>query len=109
MFLLGEEVIAVVIMLATAYCSCASCCAPYDDGITAMGTEVEEGRTIAGPPEWPLGTKVYIEGMGVYTVEDRGGAIKGNRIDVFMDCHNRALQFGRRRERVWILEWGKKK
>jgi len=109
MFLLGEEVLAVVMMLATAYCPCASCCAPYDDGITAMGTEVTEGRTIAGPPEWPLGTEVYIEGRGVYTVEDRGAAIQGNRIDIYMDCHDDALRFGRRNKRIWILKWGKEK
>ena len=35
-----------------------------------------------------VGTKVYIEGLGVRTVEDRGGAIKGNRVDVFVSTHS---------------------
>ena len=51
------------------------------------------GRTIAAPPEIPFGTKISINGH-IYTVEDRGGAIKGNRIDIYFESHQEALDFG---------------
>lgn len=76
----------------TAYCGCAKCCGKTD-GITASGTKVTAGRTIAAPPEIPFGTKISINGH-IYTVEDRGGAIKGNRIDIYFETHQAALDFG---------------
>ena len=75
----------------TGYCACRSCCGKSPSnpayGITAMGTRATEGRTIAMDKRFAFGTKVYIEGLGVRTVEDRGGAIKGNRIDVYSNTH----------------------
>jgi 3D (Asp-Asp-Asp) domain-containing protein len=76
----------------TAYCGCAKCCGKTD-GITASGTHVTAGRTIAAPKEIPFGTQIIINGH-TYTVEDRGGAIKGNRIDIYFDTHEEALKFG---------------
>lgn len=76
----------------TAYCGCAKCCGKTD-GITASGTHVTAGRTIAAPPEIPFGTKLIINGH-TYTVEDRGGAIKGKRIDIYFESHQEALDFG---------------
>lgn len=76
----------------TAYCGCAKCCGKTD-GITASGTHVTAGRTIAAPPEIPFGTKISINGH-IYTVEDRGGAIKGKRIDIYFNTHQAALDFG---------------
>lgn len=76
----------------TAYCGCAKCCGKTD-GITASGTHVTAGRTIAAPPEIPFGTKLMINGH-IYTVEDRGGAIKGNRIDIYFESHEEAERFG---------------
>lgn len=76
----------------TAYCSCAKCCGKTD-GITASGTHVTAGRTIAAPKTFAFGTKIMINGH-VYTVEDRGGAIKGNRIDIYFNTHEEALKFG---------------
>jgi 3D (Asp-Asp-Asp) domain-containing protein len=69
----------------TAYCSCAKCCGKTD-GITASGTHVTAGRTIAAPKIFAFGTKIMRNGH-VYTVEDRGGAIQGNRIDIYFDTH----------------------
>lgn len=76
----------------TAYCGCAKCC-DKTDGITASGTHVTAGRTIAAPREIPFGTKIVINGH-TYTVEDRGGAIKGNRIDIYFNSHEEALDYG---------------
>lgn len=95
----------IALVVATAYCACPICCAPHADGITAMGTTPREGHTIAGPPHWPLGTEVLIEDKR-YVVEDRGGAITGNRIDIYFEDHDDALRFGRREIEVQIMSWG---
>jgi 3D (Asp-Asp-Asp) domain-containing protein len=75
-------------------------------GITASGKKVKEHHTIATDPSViPLGTKVYIEGIGIRTAEDTGGAIVGNRIDVYMDDLAAAIKFGVKRGiKVYILE-----
>lgn len=85
----------------TAYCSCAYCCGKTD-GITASGTHATANRTIAAPSTFAFGTKVVINGI-TYTVEDRGGAIQGNRIDIYMDSHAEALQWGVRYLDVQVL------
>lgn len=78
----------------TAYCPCPQCCGQWADGITFTGTTATAGRTIAVDPNViPLGSTVYINGQA-YIAEDIGGAIKGNRIDVFFPAHDEALQFG---------------
>jgi len=76
----------------TAYCSCAKCCGK-SNGITACGKKAKAGRTIAAPRGFAFGTKLSINGK-TYVVEDRGGAIKGNRIDVYMNSHSQALAWG---------------
>ena len=95
---------------ATAYCECEICCGRWaidrPGGIvyTASGAIAKAGVTIAA--DWdvmPKGTQVYIEGIGSRTVQDRGGAIKGNIIDIYFDTHEEALQFGRQEVRLYIL------
>lgn len=82
------------------YCDCERCTLD-GDGITATGTQATEGRTIAVDPEViPYGTMVVIDGH-TYIAEDCGGAIKGNRIDIFMDSHEEALQAGVRTVEVF--------
>lgn len=77
----------------TAYCACAKCCGK-SDGITASGTRATQGRTIAADPRYyPYGTKIILNGR-TYIVEDCGGAIKGNRIDLYFDSHQDALNWG---------------
>lgn len=76
----------------TAYCSCAKCCGKTT-GRTASGTQATAGRTVAAPAKFAFGTKLNIGGH-VYTVEDRGGAITGNRIDIYVSSHSAALQWG---------------
>lgn len=64
-------------------------------GITTSGEPAKEGITIAAPLEIPFGTQIYIPELDhVYTVTDRGGAIKGNRLDIFMNSKASALAFG---------------
>nr|WP_274648398.1 3D domain-containing protein [Paenibacillus humicola] len=67
-------------------------------GVTASGTHVEEGRTIAVDPDViPLGWWVYIEGIGFRRAEDTGSAIKGSKIDVYFENESYANKFGRKR------------
>lgn len=76
----------------TAYCSCSKCCGKKT-GITASGTRATSGRTVAASGQFAFGTKLIINGKE-YTVEDRGGAIQGNKIDIYMDSHAEALAWG---------------
>lgn len=76
----------------TAYCPCAKCCGKTN-GRTAAGTKATAGRTVAASSQFAFGTQLNIGGH-VYTVEDRGGAIKGNKIDIFVNSHAEALQWG---------------
>lgn len=93
-------------VIATAYCNSPICInvAKWNDGITATGT-VATTQTIAVDPKViALGSIVYIEGMGWYKAEDKGGAIKGNRIDIFMGDYKKAREFGRKKVRVKVYE-----
>lgn len=76
----------------TAYCACSKCCGK-ETGYTASGTKATAGRTIAASSQFSFGTKLIINGHE-YTVEDRGGAIQGNKIDIYMNSHAEALAWG---------------
>lgn len=87
----------------TFYCPCATC-----NGVagakTASGTTPTEGRTIAVDSSIiPLGSRVYIDGYGVFIAEDTGGAIKNNKIDVFLSSHSRCYDLGVKYANVYLL------
>ena len=92
---------AVVIMNVSAYCPCEICCGKWADGITASGKPAR-GHICAAPPEYPFGTVMDVEGYGEYVVEDRGGAIKGNKLDLLFEDHQAAKEFGRKGLKVRI-------
>lgn len=79
-------------------------------GITASGTQARPGVVAVDPSVIPLGTKLYIQSLdgskdyGFAVAEDTGGAIKANRIDLFFEDHSKALKFGRRKVKVYILD-----
>jgi len=77
----------------TGYCPCSKCCGKYASGYTSAGTKATAGRTIAASSQFSFGTKLSING-NTYTVEDRGGAIKGNKIDIYFNTHAEALAWG---------------
>lgn len=89
----------------TAYCTCRVCCGVYSGGNrTASGTVPTSNRTIAVDTSViPFRTKVVINGQ-VYVAEDRGGAIKGKRIDMFFMTHKEALRWGRRTMEVYMAD-----
>lgn len=74
---------------------------PY---VTATGARTMPGRTIAvDPAVIPMGARVYIPGVGVRVAEDRGGLIRGNRLDLCMSSRAAALDYGKRRVMaVWL-------
>lgn len=79
-------------------------------GITASGNKVEVWNTVAMDKSIPFGTKIYIPyfddkpNKGIFTVHDRGGLIKSNNIDIYMEDLSDALKFGRRELEVYILK-----
>lgn len=85
----------------TAYCPCSKCCGKTN-GRTASGTTATAGRTVAASSKFAFGTKLNIGGH-VYTVEDRGGAINGNKIDIFVNSHAEALAWGVRYLNVSVV------
>lgn len=108
-------------MLTTGYCPCRECCdwhrnwrgVPVYDagplkgqrktvGMTASGKKARNGTIAADPALFPFGTIMYVEGYGYGRVEDRGGAIKGNHIDLFFETHREAQQWGRRTVNVKV-------
>lgn len=64
-------------------------------GVTASGTVVQEGTTMACPPNLPFGTEVHIAEMDeTYVCEDRGSAITNGHLDIYMRDLDDALDFG---------------
>jgi 3D (Asp-Asp-Asp) domain-containing protein len=91
-----------VTVVATAYCACESCCGK-SDGITASGVKARANHTIAVDRNvFPLGTHILYNGTE-YVAEDTGGAIKGNRIDIYFDNHSEALEWGRRTIEIEVI------
>ena len=76
--------------------------------VTASGDRPIPGQTVAADKSIPFGTKVWIEGVGVRTVNDRGGAIKRGRLDLCMATRDEAIAFGRQKRKVIILKDGEK-
>ena len=97
-------------MEVTAYCPCKKCCGKKAQGVTASGLKVTHNRgqfVAADTAILPFHQKLLIPGYadGVpVPVIDRGGAIKGNRLDVFFATHEQALQWGRRTVDVVVLD-----
>ncbi len=97
----------------TAYCSCEKCCGHWatirpldEDGnpivYTANMSVAKQGVTVAADTSvLPFGTTLLIDGHE-YIVQDRGGAIKGNRIDVYFESHEEALQFGVQYKEIFL-------
>jgi uncharacterized protein YabE (DUF348 family) len=85
----------------TAYCNGCS-------GTTATGINLRTNpnmKVIAVDPSIiPLGTKVYVEGYGYAIAADKGSAIKGYKIDVFLPTNAEAFKWGNRRVKIQIVE-----
>lgn len=72
-------------------------CYSGDPNITASGRRVEPDITVAASPEIPFGSWIWLEELGWRRVDDRGGKIKGDRIDVCFSTRQEAIDWGRRK------------
>ena len=95
----GQE----MVMEATAYTADCNGCS----GVTATGIDLRSNpgmKVIAVDPSIiPLGSKVWVDGYGIAIAGDTGGAIKGNRIDLFMNTKEQAYRFGRKQIKIRVL------
>ena len=109
-------------LLTTGYCKCGRCCnwehtlflrrTVYKDGPnkgrrkkvrqTASGKMAKVGTIAADTSVYPFGTIMYIPGYGYGEVQDIGGAIKGDHIDLFFKKHETAIKWGKQRKQVQI-------
>ena len=110
-------------MSVTGYCNCQECCSWHYNwygrpthasgpskgrrkavGRTASGTRARLGTVAADPARYPIGTIVYVPGYGYGRVEDTGGAIKGDALDLWFPAHARARAWGRQdlTVHVWL-------
>jgi 3D (Asp-Asp-Asp) domain-containing protein len=88
----------------TAYCPCSICCGDNADGITASGTKATANHTIAvDKNKIALGSTVVINNV-VYKAEDTGGAIQSKKIDIYMNTHEEALQFGKKKNQTVYIK-----
>ncbi|HEY4553567.1 MAG TPA: LysM peptidoglycan-binding domain-containing protein [Bacillaceae bacterium] len=93
-----------ITVTATAYtASCEGC-----SGITATGLNLKANPNLkvisVDPSVIPLGSKVYVEGYGYAVAGDTGGAIKGNKIDIFIPSKQDAINYGVKTVKVTILD-----
>lgn len=76
-------------------------------GQTAIGIKPEVGIVAVDPKVIPLGSKLLVEGYNegkIAIAGDTGGAIKGNRIDVFLASKSECMEYGRQNVRVWLIK-----
>ncbi len=76
--------------------------------ITASGARVHPG-TVAASRKYPFGTKFRIPSLDpdqIYTVEDRGGAVNGDHLDIWTESTAQSMQIGRRTAEVEVLSFG---
>ena len=99
----------IYLMNTTAYCPCEKCCGKTD-GITTSGAKASQWYTVAAGKEYNLGSIIYIPSLndkpngGWFVVQDRGGAISNDKLDIYFDSHLEALQYGRKTQECWIFK-----
>ena len=85
----------------TAYCPCPICCGEYSNMVnptTASGAPAVEGVTCAAPSNFEFGTELIVDGH-TYTVQDRGGAINGNHLDIYFSNHQAVTKYMQNKSR----------
>lgn len=77
-------------------------------GITASGAKASSWYTVAAGKGYPVGTVIYVPALknkpngGWFVVQDRGGAISNNRLDIYMSTYNECIKFGRKNLQCYI-------
>lgn len=110
-------------LLTTGYCNCEKCCSwtrnaageavyaygklkgkPKSVGRTSSGTTARHGTIAADLTLFPYGTRIEVPGYGTGTVEDIGGMIKDEHIDLWFPTHEEAKRWGRRTLKVCVMK-----
>ena len=98
-----------ITVTATAYCGCYDCNGQWTGYPAADGTPLRSWHTIAADEKFAFGTEVYIPYFssspngGYFRVSDRGGAITGNRIDIYFSSHSEATAFGIKELEMYVV------
>jgi len=113
------------VLVTTGYCKCGKCCGwrrtwygrpVYTSGpnkgktkkigITASGVRARPGTIAADTARYPFGTVMYVEGYGFGRVEDCGGKVKGDHIDLFFHSHRQAERWGVKKVpvKIWFTD-----
>ncbi len=99
----GRELIPLGRFAVTKYCPCSICCGK-SGGMTASGKRARSNHTIAADTRlYPFGTQLMVNGI-IYTVEDMGGSVKGNTVDIFVDSHAEAVAYGTQYADVYLVK-----
>ena len=88
---------------ATFYTDNEACCGK-SDGITSTGTHVSDLTVAVDPDVIPMGSLIYIEGIGFRRAEDTGGAIDGKILDIYVDSYAEAVKLGVKYTKVYLIE-----
>lgn len=98
-----EKLISMGEFLLTYYCSCEECSGRWGTQ-TATGNHCEQGRTVAVDPDViAYGTRILIDD-NVYVAEDCGSAIKGDRIDIYVEDHELVEKLGKKVKKIWLIK-----
>ena len=88
---------------ATFYTDNEACCG-NSNGITSTGTQVSDKTVAVDPDVIPMGSLIYIEGIGFRYAEDTGGAIDGKILDIYVDSYAEAVELGVKYTKVYLIE-----
>lgn len=98
-----EKLISMGEFLLTYYCSCEECSGQWGTQ-TATGNHCEQGRTVAVDPDViAYGTRILIDD-NIYIAEDCGSAIKGDRIDIYVEDHKLVEKLGKKVKKIWLIK-----
>lgn len=91
-------------MVSTAYtATCEGCSGITSTGIDLLANPNQKVISV-DPSVIPLGSRVWVEGYGEAIAGDTGGAIKGNKIDIFIPSKEDAINWGRKTVKVKVLD-----
>lgn len=98
-----EKLISMGNFTLTYYCSCEECSGHWGTQ-TSTGGHCEQGRTVAVDPNViAYGTRILIDD-NVYVAEDCGSAIKGDRIDIYVEDHELVEKLGKKVKKIWLIK-----
>lgn len=97
----ADEFVSLGMFTTTGYCNCEQCSGGHS--LTYAGTVPQAEHTLSADLNlFPIGTQLMVDGI-IYTVEDMGSSVNGNKIDIFYDSHQDAEAHGMQLQEVFAL------